>query len=74
MIDHNSLSSERRNPRCKPVVRLPIRLYESHGTVFELYDGGQPYQPMAIRWKQLESLEGMDTQPPQFHCRLEDEQ
>ena len=73
MINHNSLSPER-NARRDLLVRVPVRLYKSKGTIFELYDGGQTYQPMAIRWKHLESIEGMDTQPPQFHCRLEDEQ
>ena len=63
MIDHNSLSSER-NARREAVVRLPVRLYESKGTIFELYDGGRPYQRMAIRWEHLESIEGMDTHPP----------
>ena len=73
MIDHNSLSSER-NARRETVVRLPVRLYESKGTTFELYDGGQPYQPMVIRWEHLQSIEGMDSQPPEFHRRLEDNQ
>ena len=69
MIDHNTLSSERSgssSARRDFVVRGPVRLYESRGTIFELYDGGQPYQPMAIRWEHLESIEGMDTQTPQF--------
>ena len=73
MIDHNSLSSEG-NAHRDVVVRVPVRLYESKGTIFELCDGGQPYQRMAIRWEHLESIEGMDTQPPQFHRRLEDKQ
>ena len=71
MIDHNSLSSER-NARRDSVVRLPVRLYESNGTIFELYDGGRPYQQLVIRWERLESLEGMESQPPEFHRRLED--
>ena len=73
MIDHNSLSSERQACRLA-LVRLPVRLYESRGIIFELYDGGQPHQPMSIRWEHLESIEGMDTQPPQFHRRAEDKQ
>ena len=73
MIDQNSLSPERKSRR-EAVVRLPVRLYHSNGTIFELYDGGQPYQQMTIRWEHLESIEGMDTQPPQFHRRLEDKQ
>ena len=75
MIDHNSLSSEQDDDTCRePVVRLPVRIYESRGTIFELYQGGQAYQPMTIRWEHLESIEGMDTQPPQFHRRLEEKQ
>ena len=35
------------------VAGVPVRLYESNGTIFELYDGGQPYQPMVIRWEHL---------------------
>ena len=72
MIDHNSLPSERSVQRL--VIGLPVKLYQSNGTIFELYDGGQPYQLIAIRWERLESIEGMDTQPPQFHRRLEDKQ
>ena len=74
MIDHNSLSSERNsnNARRASVIRVPVRIYESKGTIFELYDGGQPYQPMVIRWERLTSIEGIDSQPPQLHRRLED--
>jgi hypothetical protein len=71
MIDHNSLSSER-NARPDSVLRVPVRLYQSKGTIFELYDGGQPSQAMVVRWEHLESIEGMDSQPPEFHRRLED--
>ena len=77
MIDHNSLSSEpnnNNNTRGNFVVRVPVRLYESRGTIFELYDGGQPYQPKIIRWEHLESIEGMDSEPPHFHRRLEEKQ
>jgi len=43
---------------CSPVrvIPLPIALYESNGLLFELYDGGQPYQPMVIRWERLQPL------------------
>ena len=35
---------------CSPfrAIPLPIALYESNGLIFELYEGGQPYQPMVI--------------------------
>jgi hypothetical protein len=73
VIDQNSLSPERKACR-EAVVRLPVRLYESKGAIFELYDGGQPHRPTTIRWQRIESIEGMDSQPPEFHRRLEDKQ
>jgi hypothetical protein len=74
MIDHNSLPSERKQPCRDAVGRLPVRLYESKGVIFELYDGGQPQRPTAIRWQRVESIEGMASEPPELHRRLEDEQ
>lgn len=38
------------------VIPLPIALYESNGLLFELYDGGQPYQPIVIRWKRVQPV------------------
>ena len=38
------------------VIPLPIALYESNGLLFELYDGGQPYQPMVIRWERFQPV------------------
>jgi hypothetical protein len=76
MIDHNSLPSERpkqQQPRHDAAVRLPVRLYESRGVIFELYDGDQPQRPTAIRWQRVESIEGMASEPPELHRRLEDE-
>jgi hypothetical protein len=35
---------------------LPIALYESNGLIFELYQGGQPYQPVVIRWERLKTV------------------
>ncbi len=37
-----------------PVMPFPVALYESNGLLFELYEGGQPYQPVAIRWERLQ--------------------
>ena len=51
-----------------------MNLYESRGVIFELYDGSQPHRPTAIRWHRLESIEGMDSEPPELHRRLEDKQ
>jgi hypothetical protein len=43
---------------CPPVrlTPLPIALYESNGLLFELYDGGQPFQPTVIRWERLKPV------------------
>ncbi len=38
------------------VIPFPVALYESNGLLFELYDGGQPYQPMVIRWERLQPV------------------
>ena len=38
------------------VIPLPIALYESNGRIFELYNGGQPYQPIVIRWERLKPV------------------
>ena len=38
------------------VIPLPIALYESNELLFELYDGGQPYQPIVIRWERLQPV------------------
>ena len=38
------------------VSALPIALYESHGLIFELYEGRQPRHRVAIRWKRLKSV------------------
>lgn len=36
-----------------PVIPFPVALYESNGLLFELYEGGQPYQSTVIRWERL---------------------
>lgn len=38
------------------VSTLPIALYESHGLIFELYEGGQPSRRIVIRWERLKSV------------------
>jgi len=70
IVTTSSLQNE--TPQRGSVARVPVRLYESNGTIFELYDGGRAYQQMAIRWKHLESIEGMESQAPEFHRRVED--
>ena len=75
MIDHNPLSPARSSSAQRPlVVGLPVRIYHSRGVIFELYDGGQPHRPTAIRWERIESIENMDSEPPELHRRLEDKQ
>jgi hypothetical protein len=39
-----------------PVDRVPCALYESNGTIFELYAGGQAYQPRTMRWEQVKTI------------------
>jgi hypothetical protein len=42
---------------CNPSLStLPIALYESHGVIFELYEGGQPSHRFVIRWERLKSV------------------
>ena len=38
------------------LIPLPIALYESNGLIFELYRGGRPYQPIAIRWERVKTV------------------
>jgi hypothetical protein len=40
----------------KPIMALPVALYESHGVIFELYEGGQEYKPQFIRWERLKTV------------------
>lgn len=47
-----SLSTPSECPAVR-VIPFPIALYESNGLLFELYEGGQPYQPPVIRWQRL---------------------
>ena len=44
------------HPANATVSTLPIALYESHGLIFELYEGGQPSRRVAIRWERLKSV------------------
>jgi hypothetical protein len=42
---------------CNPSLsNLPIALNESHGVIFELYEGGQPSHRFVIRWERLKSV------------------
>ena len=50
----------------RPVVPLPIALYDSNGLLFELFDGGQPLRRHQIVWKRLEPTGGQA--PATFSC------
>ena len=40
----------------RPVVALPVALYDSNGLLFELFDGGQHLRHHQIVWKRLEPI------------------
>jgi len=40
----------------RPCCSLPIRLYDIDGLLFELYEGGQPYQRHCIIWDRLRTV------------------
>jgi hypothetical protein len=40
----------------RPVVPLPIALYELNGLLFELYEGGRPYRHHHIVWVRLKPI------------------
>lgn len=42
--------------RSAPLFPLPIALYERNGLIFELYRGGQPYQPKIIHWERVKTV------------------
>lgn len=39
-----------------PVFPFPVALYEWNGLIFELYRGGQPYQPALIHWQRVKTV------------------
>ena len=53
-----------------PVIPLPLALYESNGVIFELYRGGQPYEPRVIRWDHLKTFEVTRKGELTFHVRV----
>lgn len=52
-MEKDSTSSSRER---KPIITLPVALYESNGVIFELYEGGQDYKPQFIRWERLRTV------------------
>ncbi len=57
MAQTNSPSA---HPDPPPVVSLPYALYDSHGLLFELYQGGQPSKHHEISWVRLEPMHSPD--------------
>jgi len=57
MAQPNSPSAQ---PDPPPVVSLPYALYDSHGLLFELYQGGQPLKLHEISWVRLEPMPSPD--------------
>ena len=39
-----------------PLFPFPVALYEWNGIIFEVYRGGQPHQPVRIRWERLKTV------------------
>jgi hypothetical protein len=58
MPEEKSATEQAAYPR--PCCSLPIRLYDIDGLLFELYEGGQPYQRHSIFWNRLGT--GTETQ------------
>lgn len=52
----HGISSYSQRVPSSPDNSASIALYESNGFLFELYDGGQPYQPIVIRWERLQPV------------------
>ncbi len=40
----------------RPMIPLPIALYDSNGLLFELYQGGQPTRSHRIVWQRLKPI------------------
>ena len=54
------------------VIPLPRALYESNGVIFELYQGGRPYQypSKLIRWERLKTFAVSREGDLTFHVRV----
>ena len=50
------MAGEESIPALRPVVPLPIALYDSNGLLFELYEGGQPWRRHHIVWERLKTI------------------
>jgi hypothetical protein len=52
------------------IVPLPLALYESHGVIFELYQGGHAYKARVICWERLKTFELSREGDLIFHVRV----
>jgi hypothetical protein len=52
-----AMDQEQPIPALRLVIPLPIALYSSHGLLFELYEGGQPWRLHHIVWERLKPIE-----------------
>ena len=66
----NDQPTSRPAPSPSDVIPLPLALYESNGVIFELYRGGQPYQPVLIRWERLKTFAVTREGDLTFHVRV----
>ena len=55
MNDEDSVTSPLANSTALPVP-VPRALYESNGTIFSVYAGGQAFQPLVMRWERLKTV------------------
>lgn len=51
------MDEEKSVPALRLVIPLPVALYSSNGLLFELYEGGQPYQRHQIVWERVRTIE-----------------
>lgn len=55
MNDDDSVTSPPASSTAPPAP-VPCALYESNGTIFEVYQGEQAIQPVVMRWKRLKTV------------------
>jgi len=54
MSDEDSVTSPPASSTAPPAP-VPRALYESNGTIFSVYAGGQAFQPLVMRWERLKT-------------------
>ena len=67
----NSDNSVTRSAAIAPaIIPLPLALYESNGVIFELYQGGRPFETRVIRWERLKTFAVTREGDLTFHVRV----